>query len=76
MMTIIGVLGLVFVLTAFLGRNLKKFSPKSLWFNGLTFLGSISLVIYSYFTAAWVFFVLNMVFGFISLYYVYKGFVK
>lgn len=66
--TIIGILGMVFVLTAFiLDEFLKKFSQDTIFYNVLNILGSGMLIYYALSLSSWPFIVLNLVWMVVGL---------
>lgn len=59
---IIGLLGMVLILTAFiLEEFVKGFNPNSIRFNLLNLFGSLLMSYYAYSLTAWPFLVLNLV---------------
>jgi len=60
--TIIGTVGMLFILTAFiLDEFVKKFNPNTAQYNILNIIGSGLLIYYSYTLDSWPFFILNLV---------------
>ncbi|HLC52749.1 MAG TPA: hypothetical protein VJI98_05885 [Candidatus Nanoarchaeia archaeon] len=60
--TIIGIIGLIFILAAFvLDEFFKKFNQDTVHYNLFNILGSVSLIIYSFQLMAWPFLILNIV---------------
>ena len=65
--SIIGVVGLTLILSAFTLNLLHKLTPKSMVYNLLNVFGSACLAYYSWFLGSMPFFILQIVWGVLSL---------
>jgi len=73
MVTIIGTVGLCFVLTAFILENFGLFQNRPRCFNIMTLTGSLFLIYYSWVLGSWIFIILNMVWIAFAVYFLIKG---
>lgn len=68
----IGVLGGVFLMSAFVQVALNKWNGRSFWYEAFNFIGSILLVYYTVEKRAYTNVVLNLIAGTIALYFGYQ----
>jgi lipid-A-disaccharide synthase-like uncharacterized protein len=72
---IIGFIGTVLVLLAYLLLSTKKIQSDSVSYQGLNLVGAILLIIYAVVLTAWANVLLNVVWGFIAIFALAKLFV-
>lgn len=63
----IGVVGAGFLLLGFILNQLDVLKNSTLSYNVINFVGSVLFVIYSWMLKSWPFFVMNLVWSFVSL---------
>jgi FMN phosphatase YigB (HAD superfamily) len=65
--TFVGIIGAFLILIVFLLNQFDKLKNDNFYYDFLNFLGSVFLVYFAYMTSSWPFFILNSVWGLVSL---------
>jgi len=70
---IVGVLGLVILLSAFIINTWKHTRKKVLLYNSMQFVGAGLLCIYAYVNSIWLFVALQAIWAVIALFFIYEN---
>ncbi len=75
--TIIGIIGMVFILAAFILIEVSGYLTRdSKWYNIMNILGSVFLIFYAYALSSWPFLILNAVWAMTALWKLYTILIK